>query len=167
MTGRTPEAVLLDEARAAFIQRFVGINVAARDADRLPSVTRGLGCKVSTDRREVTVFVSVPRAERVLAALRDNGVIAVVFGQPTTHASLQLKGSDARIGPLEDGDRAVIEACRESFVADLAQVGYTPEFARASVPSSDEELVAVRFTPSAVFDQTPGPGAGQRLGASA
>ena len=44
----------------------------------------------------------------------------------------------------------------------MRQIGYGPEFAQA-VRGDGHELVAITFTVSAAFQQTPGPAAGQRL----
>jgi hypothetical protein len=167
MSKNPANAPLLDEAHAAFIQRRVAINVGGRDADNVPALVRALGCRVSPDRRRVTVFLSVPRSRTLLDDIRDNGRIAVVMSRPSTHQTIQLKGTDAATAPLEDGDRALMAAYQDSFVQELIELGYLETFARAVVSGQSDEIVAVTFTPVEAFVQTPGPGAGQRLGGSA
>jgi hypothetical protein len=154
---------LLDEVLADFIQHHVSINVATRDAGNLPTLTRALGCRVSPDRRRITVFISVPRSEELLRNLRDNGAIAAVFSRPTTHQTIQVKASDATIVALEDGDRALMAAYGATFIEDIRQIGYQDPFASAMVSAVDEEAVGIAFTPTAAFVQTPGPAAGQPL----
>ena len=56
-SGNQPDAPLLDEARADFITHHVAMNVASCSAARVPSVVRAHGCRVSANRRRVTVFV--------------------------------------------------------------------------------------------------------------
>jgi hypothetical protein len=163
MTTNPSDAALLDEAHAAFIQSRVTINLGARDADNVATLTRALGCRVSADRRLVTVFVSVPRSRALLDDVRANGAIAVVITRPSTHQTIQLKGTDAVIAPIADGDRATIAEYVESFVEDLVGIGYKRNFARIVLTGMDDEVVAVTFTPTAAFAQTPGPGAGARL----
>ncbi len=153
----------LDEAHAAFIQDRVTINVAARDADYLTTISRAVGCRVSDDRRQVTVFLASERCRVLLDNLRANGAIAVVAARPSTQQSIQLKGVDAVIGPLREGDQALMAAHLKSFVADLCSVGYTEPFARMVIAGHTGEIVAATFTPLAVFQQSPGPGAGRRL----
>jgi len=157
------DAPLLDAALADFIQHHVSINVATRDAANRPTLTRALGCRVSPDRRRVTLFISVPRSEELLRDLRANGTIAVVFSRPTTHQTIQLKAGDAAIVALEDGDRALMAAYGASFVEEIRQIGYRDPFASAMVSALDEDAVGVVFTPTAAFVQTPGPAAGQPL----
>lgn len=167
MSNNPANAPLLDEAHAAFIQRRVAINVGGHDADNVPTLVRAHGCRVSPDRRRVTVFVSAPRSRALLKNIRDNGRIAVVMSRPSTHQTIQLKGADAATGPLEEGDRVHMAAYEDSFVQELVEIGYLEAFARAVVSGQSEEIVAVTFTPVEAFVQTPGPGAGQRLGGGA
>lgn len=155
----------LGSAEVDLMEGGVSINVAARTPDLLPVLARALGCRVATDRHQVTLFLSRSIAAAVLACVEANGAIAVVFTRPSTHQTLKLKGTDARVQEVEPGDLPLVEAYRRRFAQDLSSIGYTPEFAAAVVPLMDD-LVAVRFTPSAAFDQTPGPGAGKALGHS-
>jgi len=154
---------LLDAARAVFITHRVSMGVASCSAERVPSLARALGCRVSADRRQVTVFVSVPRAAAVLRDLSAGGAIAVVFSLPRTHETLQLKGARASIVPLDDSDRARMAAYVESFMEEIRHVGYKDSFTHALVSGLDDECVGVMFEPTAAFVQTPGPNAGQRL----
>ena len=50
----------------------------------------------------------------------------------------------------------------QAWSEDLCRIGYTPEFASA-VRGVAPRLAAIAFTPSAAFQQTPGPGAGKPL----
>ena len=70
-------------------------------------------------------------------------------------------------GPLEEGDRALMAAYQDSFVQELRELGYLERFARAVVSGESDEIVGMTFTPVEAFVQTPGPGAGQRLGRGA
>ena len=153
----------LDEALVAFIQDRVTINVAARDAGHIAALTRAVGCRVSADRRKVSVFLAADSCQILLDNLRANGAIAMVVIRPSTHACIQIKGNDAVIGPLEEGDRALMAAQIESLVADFKNVGFFERFARTVIPALSGNIVAATFTPLAVFHQTPGPGAGRRL----
>jgi hypothetical protein len=155
-------APLLSEANADFVRRRTSINVAARDAQNRPAVARALGCLVSGDRRRVTVFLSATHAAQVLCCLQENGAIAVAITRPTTHETLQIKGRVVGIVPLSDADRAVMAAYRESVIEELSPLGYRPEFVQTLLAGSDDG-VAVGFEPTALFNQTPGPKAGEKL----
>ena len=152
----------LDADLAAFIQGGVSVVVAARNADCIPDVVRGCGCRVSRDRRQVTVLVEPDRAGKLLEDIAANGMVAVVFSQPSTHRTIQLKGSDARVARVTAADRSVAARHLRDWSEDLCRIGYTPEFAHA-VRGAAPRLAAIAFTPSAAFQQTPGPGAGQPI----
>jgi hypothetical protein len=158
---RTPP--LLDADHAAFITSGVSIIAAAADADYVPSIERALGCKVSSDRRRVTVFLSLPSAHALLDDLRRSGRVAVVFTHPPTHRTIQLKGDDAATVALTAADRRTVAAYAETMVRVISPLGHADDVVRAMLACPPEELTAIAFTPAAAFVQTPGPRAGAPL----
>lgn len=161
--AHTADLPLLNEAHAAFIQRRTSMNVAGRDAHNRPALARGLGIRVSADRSTLTVFLSTTHSARLLQCLRDNGAIAVAVTRPTTHETLQFKGQVREILPLSDEDIEAMATYQDSFAAELEPLGYRRDFVRQLLAGS-EHGVAVVFEPTAMFDQTPGPKAGEKLG---
>lgn len=153
---------LLSEEHAAFILRYTSISVAARDAQHRPAIARAAGCTVSLDRRQVTVFLCPANAQFVLHNLRATGAIAMVATRPTTHAALQLKGTVSSIAALSAAERAAMEAHQLSFIAELGTLGYAPELIRALL-DSHRDCLAVCFEPQQIFNQKPGPKAGEPL----
>lgn len=133
----------------------------------LPNIARASGCRVSPDLRVVTILVSATPGEALLNDVRHTGSIAVVFTKPSTHRTLQLKGRDARIVPLEPGDHEIVEDYVRAFAADVAPFGFSEAYMRALVACPPEDLVAVQFTIAAAYSQTPGPRAGELLAADA
>ncbi|NJD31654.1 MAG: hypothetical protein FIB04_07185 [Gammaproteobacteria bacterium] len=164
MRRRADTPPVLDEDHAAFIQGGVSVIVATRDPDCVPDVVRGCGCRVSPDRRRVTVLVEPGRAGSLLEDIQQNGMIAAVFSLPSTHRTIQLKGSDAKIVRVTRADREVAAQHLEEWVKELVRIGYDGEFARIVHGRAASDMVAIAFTPTAAFQQTPGPGAGERLG---
>lgn len=160
--GAERAAEPLDEELAAFIQSGVSIVVAGRNDELVGDMIRGCGCRVSADRRRVTVLVDPMRSDALLGDITSNGMIAVVFSRPSTHRSIQLKGTDARRARVTSADQAAIDRSLAAWVAELVSIGYTAEFA-AAVRGRPERPVALTFTPTAGFQQTPGPDAGTRL----
>lgn len=155
---------VLDADHAAFIQSGVSVIVASRDAANVPCLARAIGCRVSEDRRRVTVYLAAFQAAALLAAIRADGAIAVAFNLPSTHRAYQLKGADAAVVPL---DRTDVERARryvEAFCADIGLLEYSDTYGRALLWFDPAELTGVAFTPLAAFEQTPGPRAGERIG---
>ncbi|HET7202541.1 MAG TPA: hypothetical protein VFI92_04155 [Steroidobacteraceae bacterium] len=157
------EALRLDPEHVAFIQGGVSVVVSARNEALVPDVLRGCGCRVSRDRRRVTVLAESARSGDVLDGVRANGMIAVVFSQPSTHRTLQLKGSDATVARATAADQRTARRHLEAWMADMQRIGYDPVFTRAA-RGDGADLVAITFSVAAAFEQTPGPAAGRRLG---
>ena len=156
----------LDAANAAFVQGGVSIVAASRDAGRVPSIGRAIGCRVSRDRLRATLLIAGSQAPELLADLRACGRIAVVFSQPSTHRSLQLKADDAVVRAPAGDEPALCARYVQAFCADIALLGHTEAQARALCGYVDGDLVAIDFTPNAAFEQTPGPRAGTPLAAA-
>jgi hypothetical protein len=156
---------ILDAATAQFILRRVSMYAAGRDAANAPVAARAYGCRVAEDRGTLTVFVMRQQATELLNSVAANRQVAVVFSRPTTHRTVQFKGLDARVTPLEPGDGQVIAEWVGSFVVELAELGFNAPFVHAACATQPDDMAAIRFTPSDGFAQTPGPGAGSRLGA--
>ncbi len=158
-----PGAPLVDEELAGFLQSGVSVHAASRGATLVPCLVRGIGCRVSPDRRRVTILLLRPQCGPMLADFADNGHIAFVASRPSTHRTVQLKGTDAEAHAPAPGDRALVKAQHEAFVEDVSRYGYDPGLPRTLLGGDWEDVVAVTFTPTAAFVQTPGPGAGAPL----
>ncbi|MCG2583452.1 hypothetical protein [Massilia sp. TS11] len=161
MTQDVP--ILIDDAIAAHMLQGASISVGACGADRMPSAVRAFGCRLGADRRNISIFVAQGPAQSVLEDILETGRIAVVFSAPLTHRAIQLKGSDASVVRPTLEDLAAVHAYRDAFCALLEPLGYSQRLIRTMLDCADEDLVALRFTPSAIFSQTPGPAAGQAL----
>ncbi len=157
---------LLDEANAAFVQGGVSIVAASRDAGLVPSIGRAMGCTVSGDRRGVSLLVAASQAARLLDDVRGCGRVAVVFSQPSTHRTLQLKAEDARVRDLRPGEFDVVLRYVDAFAAEVEPLGHTRGQARTLLTCREDDVIAVDFTPTEAFEQTPGPKAGTPLGAA-
>lgn len=163
----TPPTPLIGPDEAAFICGGVGMSAATCRPGALPNMARCTGARVSADRCTVTLLLAATPAAALLDDVRRTGTIAAVFSQPSTHKTLQLKGSDARIVPTDPGDGAVVERYVDAFVAQVKVYGYPEPLIRAFLAHAPDDLVAVQFTVSAAYSQTPGPQAGEPLGAPA
>jgi len=163
-----PES-LIDAAQAAFLQGGVSISAAssgAQAASSFPSLCRVLACEVAPDRRRLTVLVSRTQAAALLRDVGESGRLAVVFSQPSTHRTLQIKGEEAQIGPVTAQQLEAMRQHRDAFVAEVVPLGFADAPVRLLLTCDDDEIVAIRYTPVAVFDQSPGPRAGNMLRAA-
>jgi hypothetical protein len=153
----------LNDELCEFLMGGVSIMLASRNAQLIPSIARAKGCRVVHDgAAKLRLFVSTAQAGELIDDVRASGMISATFSVPTTHRTMQLKGSDARITPLRPDERAAMETYVERFAAEIRPLGFSEEFTRAFFASSGDEI-AIEVTPSEGFQQTPGPSAGARL----
>jgi hypothetical protein len=166
MQTDTPPPLVTPEL-AALMRRRVSIIVGSRDAGHRPHLMRAVGCRLAPDRRELTLFMVGTSSLAVLDDLRANRLIAVVFSEPSTDRTLQLKGDDARIEASAPGDHALVQHYIDCFADEISMLGFDRELVKTLFQYEPQDLVAVRFTPREAYEQTPGPNAGAALGGKA
>lgn len=167
MSPSVPASVRLCPDDAAFIQQGLSISVASRDVRHVPSIARALGCRLSPDGQTVRLLLVRPQCETLLRDLEKTRQIAAVFTQPTTNRTLQIKGVDARVQAATAEDLALARCSEEAFGGEIGQLGFAREFNQRLFAFAPADLCAVTFTPADLFQQTPGPHAGERLGGAA
>ena len=129
----------------------------------MPSYARLVGLKVvSESPLRLRVYLSESQHAQFIADVRKSRMVAVTASDVLTFRTLQYKGSDAVVEPLRDNDRAVITAYGKLFDNALQALKFAPQFTRAFLDCPGDE-VAIEFTPSDAFQQTPGAQAGDRL----
>ena len=147
----------------AMMAAGVSVIVGSRDAGLRPSVMRAVGSRVADDGREVTVYLARRQSRQLIQDIAATGHIAVVFSQPSTHRTLQLKASRAEMRDATPDDAPLLAAYLAAMEREIAHVGIPPELTRAMLAHRLDDVVAVRFAPEQAFDQTPGPRAGATL----
>lgn len=155
---------MLDSDNAAFIQTGVSISLTACDSNRLPIISRGMGCKVIDGGRQVGIFLNRTQAAELLDNFRSSGGrVANVFSLPSSNRTVQLKGVDARVLPFDPLDMPIVQAHIDDFVREVLPLGMQENVVRCIFSCSPDDLVTVVYTPCAAFSQTPGPKAGEAI----
>lgn len=145
---------------AAHLESGVSHRLGGVHADGQPEICRGLAAQALPDGR-IEVLMAASTSERLLDAVRENGRIAYVAAQPTSHRSLHVKGVDAELIAARADHAALFARCRDNFVAQIQPFGFCRDFAESLWYGVDlSGLAGLRFTPCGAWDQTPGPGAG-------
>jgi hypothetical protein len=88
--------------------------------------------------------------------------VAVVFSEPSTHRTVQVKGIDAEVAPCGPDDAGLAQQYLRGFVDEISQLGFAADVAQTMLSYGDG-LMAVHFSIDAAFEQTPGPSAGEAL----
>jgi hypothetical protein len=160
-------AATLPPDLVAMMARGVSVIVGSRDAALRPSVMRAVGSRVEANGRDIKVYLSRPQSRQLVQDIAATGHIAVVFSEPSTHRTLQLKASRAEMREADASDAPVLERYLRSMEQEIQKVGFAPPLTRAMLAHRIDDVVAVRFTPEQAFDQTPGPRAGTAFGSGA
>ncbi|MBA4113427.1 MAG: hypothetical protein C0492_08750 [Verminephrobacter sp.] len=157
---------LLSPQHIAMVDRGVSVIVASRDAALRPSIMRGVGSAISADGTQVTVYLRRSQSSQLLQDIAAGSGVAVVFSEPPTHRTLQLKARNATLRPAGPADQPLLDKYLAAMLDELAQVGYGSDYVAAMLSAPLADVVALQFTPQAAFDQTPGPRAGAPLTAA-
>lgn len=152
--------MILSEYLCAFVQSGVSISLSAASEARVPYVTKVQGCRISNDRRRITLFASRTASADVIRCVEANRIVTAVFSMPPSHETYQIKGHEPRLESLLPGDMQLLLSYRKAFAKEIESFGFPAHFSDTLFDFPEEDLVAISFEPAAVFDQTPGPKAG-------
>ena len=151
----------IPQALAEFLDGGLSILVGRADERARPDCTRGAGVRIDAAAGRMTIYVPTVGADRTLANFSSNGRVAVTFSRPYDNRSYQLKGRVRSVAATSAEDHERQQRWLAAFVEQLAIVGVARSVPRRwrITPS-----VAVDIDVEELFEQTPGPGAGKRLG---
>jgi hypothetical protein len=151
---------MIDPSLAEFLEEGLGIHLGTRNARLEPNGVRAVAAFVEPDGHHLVAFVPNVAIARVLPDLEANGQAAVVFGRPIDDRSCQLKGDFLEARPGRPDEQARVIAQFERFRDNLARIGIPRENSARWVTWP---ATAVRVKVTALFEQTPGPSAGDPL----
>jgi hypothetical protein len=154
---------LLPPDLVAMMARGVSVNVSSRDAAMRPSVMRAMGSEVLEGGCKITVFVSRRQASQLVQDVAATGHIAVVFSEPATHRTVQVKATRATLRNAQASDEPALARYLASMEVEIQRVRHPPHVTRAMLAHRIDDLVAITFAPELAYEQTPGMKAGTSL----
>ena len=144
---------------AGFLASGVSVLLGSRDGRLIPECARATGVDVLPGGEEIVVFLPVAIGAATIANLRAHPRLAVTFSR-IDHRSFQVKGTVVEIRAASEAERPRVER----YLADLARswgsLGQPPQI---TLRLAHWPCHAIRLRIEKLFDQTPGPGAGNRL----
>lgn len=154
---------LINAELAQFIRGPVSAMLGTADAMAVPDATRIAGV-AALDGRRLRVLIS-PEARTARANALTGARAAVLVTDIVTYRSLQWKGRVVSAGEERTpGDLALLHRHVETFCEASPRVGMPGEFVPRLFPL---DVVPLVIEVDALYDQTPGPGAGRRVGTGA
>jgi hypothetical protein len=143
---------------AKMLESGVSLVVGTVDGGGLPDAPRAWGAWVLHGPERVR-FLLPDLAARTIANLAGGGLVAVTASHVVTHRSVQLKGAAAIVEPATRDDLDLGSRYKQEFFDVVSETDAIDRpLMERMAPTG---FVAVEFTVSDVFDQTPGPTAGK------
>ena len=154
---------MLDDETRAFLEGGCALLVGTVADDGAPHAGRGWGMAVLDGGPPARCRVLLDADdEKTLAHVAGGGSISVTATSVVTLRSMQLKGQAIGVEVVTAEDEARAAAYIEEFYGHVHEVdGVAWEVFEAILPSG---YVGCLFEAHERFDQTPGPGAGARVG---
>lgn len=153
---------MIEASVASFIEGRVMILVATRNRHHRPMIGRASGARFDADQGTIAVLVSASQWPKAVEHALPQTPISTTFVKPDDYRAYQIKGMIANVRPANAVEDARGAQYVEDMLATLGQLGVSR--LQLSTTLSDRDLVRIEFWPRDLFVQTPGPGAGRRLG---
>jgi hypothetical protein len=157
MSAPEPCSELLVPDLVAFIHGGLACLVGTASPDLAPALTRAFAPRVAADRRTLDVFVGRAQAAACLGNLAPGRGVALTAGNVIDYRGIQIKGVCAGWRDADGGDRDWVDDYWRVFPSNCEEVGL-PRAVTLGLRCHD--LVRITLVPTAIFRQTPGPGAG-------
>ena len=134
--------------------------VGSVDAHNIPSCCRAIAISSADNLVTVTVYIPVATAQDTIQNVATTKRLAITASNPPDHRTTQLKGTTIEARVARDDEQSFLRGRLEAFVDVLEQYGFPRGMARrlAYWPA-----FAVTIRVDEIFEQTPGPQAGNRI----
>lgn len=134
--------------------------VGTVDAKGVPACCRAVAVVSNDDLATITVFVPMATSRDVIANVASTKRIAVTATYPPTNCSTQVKGITTGVRLATDGEEALIRDRVDGFADVLQEIGIPRRITRSI---NHWPAFAIEMKVDEMFDQTPGPKAGNVL----
>ena len=151
----------MDRARLTrCLEPGMSILVGTADAAGIPSCCRGIAIQSLDEFETVTVYLPVATSHDTIHNLAMTRRLAVVATHPRDNFATQFKGTTTETRLARDEEEGFVRARLDAFADVLDRIGVPRRLTR-TVAHWPAFVVTVRV--EHVFDQTPGPNAGNRV----
>jgi hypothetical protein len=147
---------------AQFIESGTSITMSCSNRRGQSDLLRAIGARIGGDQSTVTLFLSAPHARQILANLTDNPRVAAAFSRIVDLKTLQLKGDFIEAFAASEADREWIR----NYVVAFSEQLYLTGMPKSVIQRMNREpAIGITFRVTDLFEQTPGPGTGNRVAA--
>jgi hypothetical protein len=138
----------------------VSVIVGTVDADGIPTCCRGIAIASKDDFDTVTVYVPSATAQETVANVATTRRVAISCSHPLSHESVQIKGLTRGVRLAPAADEQFVQSSLDEFGEVLEQIGLPLRVTRSV---AHWPAFAIDVSVEQVFNQTPGPKAGQAI----
>lgn len=151
---------MIEQRLVDFVHSAPFMELGTRDAKLRPHGVHGLGARADGAAGTIAIFIPDAMGSRSPQDARETGVATIAVGH-LSHEAYQFKGQVVEVRPMTEADGAVQGAFFPKCMGALAAMGIKAE-GWTLPPPQPGVAVVIRVTD--IFVQTPGPGAGARIG---
>ena len=155
MTTKAPVHTL-----QSWLEGGISVIVGTADADKVPTCCRGIAVATKDNFETITVYVPAATGQEIIANVATTRRVAVGLTIPRTHGSIQIKGVSRGVRLAPASDEGFLRTRLHQFADALAEFGMPRNVVQRF---THWPAFAIDVTVEEVFDQTPGPKAGQPL----
>ena len=143
-----------------YVESGLSMIVGTVDAEGYPAACRAIAAIANDDFSIVTVYVPVDFGQETIANVATTRRVAVVMTHPIDHGSVQFKGTTRGVRLARESEGELVRKRLDEFADILDQIGLPRRITRSI---THWPAFAIEINVDQIFDQTPGPKAGQAI----
>jgi hypothetical protein len=130
------------------------------DPRGVPACCRAIAVDSGDGFRSMTVYLPVATSREIIANVASTKRLAVSVSHPLNYDTVQLKGTTTGVRLAGDDEQALVEKRLDEFADVLSEIGLPRKITRSI---THWPAFAIEMNVEQVFDQTPGPKAGNPM----
>jgi hypothetical protein len=152
---------MIEPEVAALLEGQVMIVVSTCDSTARAHIGRGSGATFVRALGHIDLFISRTQWPDVARNAIPGAPIAATFVRPDDYRAIQVKGLIREAVPGDAADQQRASRYLADMLARMTDLGVSR--LQLSHTLTDRDILRIRFAPTELFSQTPGPGAGARI----
>jgi hypothetical protein len=151
---------MVPESFRRYVETGLSVFVGTVDAEGCPAACRAYALRSNDDYSVVTVYVPVNVSQETIANVATTRRVAIGATHPIDHGSIQIKGTTRGVRLARPDEAQIVQSRLEAYADLLDMIGVPRRIMRGVAwwPA-----FAIDVTVDELYDQTPGPRAGERI----
>ncbi|MEO3865881.1 hypothetical protein [Rheinheimera fenheensis] len=155
---------LIDEELSAFLSSHVSLHLSCVTSSLRTSIVRCVGARVDNVKQKISLLIPGSQAREIIEHIGRKTAVAVVFTDPETYRSIQIKSNNATIETSVASDVQLHQDYIKKFTERLRVYNIPPSYVHTLCYCQSADLQVITLSPQQLYDQSPGRLAGTLLG---